>query len=215
MPDVATRLNTFTESVIREMTRISNKYNAINLSQGFPDFDPPVELIHAAKRALAGDHHQYAITWGAPRFREALARKQRTWMGLDLDPDAHVVVTCGSTEAMMVAMMTACNPGDRVIILSLIRVSGERHLKQASRPWYYATPPIPQGRYSHERRWRPLPLWRRSSMHSSSPTKYMNILFTHPMNISILPRCRRCLSGPFLAALFQKRIPSPDGVWGM
>lgn len=118
MPAVATRLNYFTESVIREMTRISNKYSAINLSQGFPDFDPPVELIHAAKQALAGDHHQYAITWGAPRFREALARKQRIWMGLDLDPDAHIVVTCGSTEAMMVAMMTACNPGDRVIIFS-------------------------------------------------------------------------------------------------
>ncbi|MGA7875344.1 MAG: aminotransferase class I/II-fold pyridoxal phosphate-dependent enzyme [Desulfoferrobacter sp.] len=118
MPDIATRLNGFTESVIREMTRISDKYDAINLSQGFPDFDPPAELLAAAKRAIDDGHHQYAITWGAPRFREALARKQSQWMGLDLTADRNIVVTCGSTEAMMVAMMTVCNPGDKVIIFS-------------------------------------------------------------------------------------------------
>jgi aspartate/methionine/tyrosine aminotransferase len=118
MPAIATRLDHFTESVIRKMTRIADKYKAINLSQGFPDFDPPDELIAAAKRALEEGYHQYAITWGSPRFREALARKQRYWMRLDLDPDAHIVVTCGSTEAMIVAMMTACNPGDKVIVFS-------------------------------------------------------------------------------------------------
>ena len=118
MPHTARHLDRFTESVIREMTRIAAEHNAINLSQGFPDFDPPSELIAAAHRAIDGDHHQYAVTWGAPRFRQALARKQSRWMGLDLDPDSHIVVTCGSTEAMMVAMMTACNPGDRVIIFS-------------------------------------------------------------------------------------------------
>ena len=118
MPDTAHRLHQFTESVIREMTRIANAYNAINLSQGFPDFDPPPELVAAAKRALDEGFHQYAVTWGAPRFREALARKQRRWMGLDLDPDTNMVVTCGGTEAMMTAMMTACNPGDRVIVFS-------------------------------------------------------------------------------------------------
>ena len=106
MPRVATRLGHFTESVIREMTRIANESGAINLSQGFPDFDPPEALVAAAKRALDEGHHQYAVTWGAPRFRQALARKQSRWMGLDLDPDAHIVVTCGATEAMMVAMMT-------------------------------------------------------------------------------------------------------------
>jgi len=118
MPETAHRLHQFTESVIREMTRIANAYNAINLSQGFPDFDPPPELVAAAKRALDEGFHQYAVTWGAPRFREALARKQRRWMGLDLDPDTNMVVTCGGTEAMMTAMMTACNPGDRVIVFS-------------------------------------------------------------------------------------------------
>jgi aspartate/methionine/tyrosine aminotransferase len=118
MPTIAKRLNLFSESVIRDMTRIAIEYNAINLSQGFPDFDPPSELIDAAKRAMDGGYHQYAITWGAPRFRQALARKQSHWMGLPLDPDTHIVVTCGSTEAMMAAMMTVCNPGDRVIAFS-------------------------------------------------------------------------------------------------
>lgn len=118
MPDIATRLDGFTESVIREMTRISDKYGAINLSQGFPDFDPPAELLAAAKQAIDDGHHQYAITWGAPSFREALARKQSRWMGVELAADQNIVVTCGSTEAMMVAMMTVCNPGDKVIIFS-------------------------------------------------------------------------------------------------
>jgi len=111
-------LNYFTESVIRRMTRVANAHGAINLSQGFPDFDPPPELLQAAERAARSGPHQYAVTWGAPNFRAALARKQSRFMGIPLDPDAHFVVTCGSTEAMMVAMMTACNPGDRVIIFS-------------------------------------------------------------------------------------------------
>ncbi|BBO80740.1 aminotransferase [Desulfosarcina ovata subsp. sediminis] len=118
MPQTANRLTHFTESVIREMTRVANQYNAINLSQGFPDADPPPEVLAAGKRAMEKGPHQYAITWGSPGFREALARKQQHWMGIDLDPDTHVVVTCGSTEAMMTAMMTACNPGDKVVIFS-------------------------------------------------------------------------------------------------
>jgi aminotransferase len=118
MPATADRLSLFTESVIREMTRVANQCGAINLSQGFPDADPPPEVLAAGQRAMAEGPHQYAVTWGAPRFREALVRKQRHWMGLDLDADAHLVVTCGSTEAMMTAMMTACNPGDKVIIFS-------------------------------------------------------------------------------------------------
>jgi aminotransferase len=118
MPKTADRLTLFTESVIREMTRVANRYGAINLSQGFPDADPPPEVLAAGKKAMAQGPHQYAVTWGAPRFRRALVDKQRHWMGLDLDPDVHVVVTCGSTEAMMSALMTACNPGEKVIIFS-------------------------------------------------------------------------------------------------
>jgi aminotransferase len=100
------------------MTRLANRDGAINLAQGFPDFDPPEELLAALERATRGPHHQYAVTWGAPRFRTALARKISRFTGLSVDPDQHLVVTCGSTEAMMVAMMTACNPGDKVIVFS-------------------------------------------------------------------------------------------------
>jgi aspartate/methionine/tyrosine aminotransferase len=118
MPATASRLSVFTESVIRGMTRLANKHGAINLAQGFPDFDPPEALLAALEKAARGHSHQYAVTWGAPPFRAALARKISRFTGVPIDPDQHLVVTCGSTEAMMVAMMTACNPGDKVIIFS-------------------------------------------------------------------------------------------------
>lgn len=118
MPQPARRLEVFTESVIREMTRLSNRHGSINLAQGFPDFDPPEELLEALIRAVRTPNHQYAVTWGAPRFRQALAKKQSKFTGLDIDSDRHLVVTCGSTEAMMAAIMTACDPGDRVIVFS-------------------------------------------------------------------------------------------------
>lgn len=118
MPKTASRLNVFTESVIRGMTRLANRHGAINLAQGFPDFDPPEELLVALEKATRQPCHQYAVTWGAPRFRQALARKITRFSGIPIEPDEHLVVTCGSTEAMMVAMMTACNPGDRVIVFS-------------------------------------------------------------------------------------------------
>jgi len=118
MPATSRRLAHFTESVIRRMTRVANAHGAINLSQGFPDFDPPPALLEAAQRTALQGPHQYAVTWGAPGFRAALARKQSRFMGMPIDPDANIVVTCGSTEAMMAAMMTACNPGDKVIVFS-------------------------------------------------------------------------------------------------
>lgn len=118
MPSTSRRTSHFTESVIRRMTRVANACGAINLSQGFPDFDPPAELQAALEQVCHPGPHQYAVTWGAPNFRQALARKQTRWMGIPVDADEHIVVTCGSTEAMMAAMMTACNPGDKVIIFS-------------------------------------------------------------------------------------------------
>ncbi len=118
MPATSQRTSHFSESVIRRMTRVANECGAINLSQGFPDFDPPVELQAALEKAGRAGPHQYAVTWGAPNFRQALARKQSRWMGVPVDADAHLVVTCGSTEAMMAAMMTTCNPGDKVIVFS-------------------------------------------------------------------------------------------------
>jgi aspartate/methionine/tyrosine aminotransferase len=118
MPATASRLNVFQESVIREMTRLANQHQSINLAQGFPDFDPPVALIEALEKSARGAFHQYSITWGSARFRQALAAKISRFTGLKIDPDRHLVTTCGSTEAMMVAMMTACNPGDKVIVFS-------------------------------------------------------------------------------------------------
>jgi aminotransferase len=118
MPLTSERTGGFTESVIRRMTRIALEHGAINLSQGFPDFDPPRELTGALAKAAASGPHQYAITWGAANFRRALAEKQRRFMGIPVDPDRNITVTCGSTEAMMAAMMSVVNPGDRVIVFS-------------------------------------------------------------------------------------------------
>jgi aspartate/methionine/tyrosine aminotransferase len=118
VPALSHRLRFFTDSVIRRMTRVCLQYGGVNLSQGFPDWDPPQALIDAAARAALEGPHQYAVTWGAEDFREALAAKQRRFMELPLDADANVVVTCGSTEAMMAALMTTCEPGDRVVVFS-------------------------------------------------------------------------------------------------
>jgi aminotransferase len=118
MPSTSRRLEYFTESVIRKMTRIANAHGAVNLSQGFPDFQPPLPLLCALEEVAKNGPHQYAITWGAQNFREALAKKQTRFMGLPVDPEREIVVTCGSTEAMMSAMMTVCNPGDKVIVFS-------------------------------------------------------------------------------------------------
>ena len=118
MPSLSERSSGFTDSVIRRMTRIANKYGAINLSQGFPDFDPPREITDRLKEIADIGPHQYPITWGAKNFRDALAKKQAHFMGREIDPETEIVVTCGSTEAMMTAMMSVVNPGDKVIVFS-------------------------------------------------------------------------------------------------
>lgn len=118
MPKLSDRVGTFTDSVIRRMTRISMKYGAINLSQGFPDWDPPVEMTDALAEAAKTGPHQYAITFGAKNFRDAVCAKQSEKIGREIDPETEIVITCGSTEAMMSAMMTICNPGDKVLVFS-------------------------------------------------------------------------------------------------
>ena len=118
MPELSNRTANFTDSVIRRMTRISNKYGAVNLSQGFPDFEPPKAILDRLAEVTKEDFHQYSITWGAQNFREALAEKQSRLMGRNIDPNSEIVVTCGSTEAMMAAMMSVTNPGDKVIVFS-------------------------------------------------------------------------------------------------
>lgn len=114
MPRLSDRVGTFTDSVIRRMTRINNQYDSINLSQGFPDFDPPKELTDALAKAAHDGPHQYAVTFGAQNFREALAKKTSPALHHEVDPNTEICVTCGGTEAMMAAMMTICNPCGKV-----------------------------------------------------------------------------------------------------
>jgi aspartate/methionine/tyrosine aminotransferase len=116
MIGISRRVQGFTESVIREMTRVNNQYDGINLAQGMPNFPPPRELVEAAHRALDGDFHQYAITWGTPRLRRAIAQKYRRFYGMEVDPERHVTVCCGSTETMLATLLAVLNPGDEVII---------------------------------------------------------------------------------------------------
>ena len=118
MKELSKRTKTFTDSVIRRMTRIANEYDAINLSQGFPDFDSPKEILNRLEQVAHEDYNQYAITWGSQNFRDALAKKQSKYMNLDLDSNKNIVVTCGSTEAMMAVMMSVCDPNDKVIVFS-------------------------------------------------------------------------------------------------
>ena len=118
MPRLSDRVGTFTDSVIRRMTRISDQYGAINLSQGFPDFDPPRPMLDRLAQVAYEGPHQYSVTFGAKNLRDALAAKQGRAIGRAIDPDKEIVVTCGGTEAMMCAMMTICNPGDKVMVFS-------------------------------------------------------------------------------------------------
>jgi aminotransferase len=115
-PKISRKASQFTESVIREMTRQAIKYGAVNLSQGFPDFPAPRELKAAAKAAIDADINQYAITWGAKRFRDAIVAKTKHFAGMDVDPEQELTVCCGSTEAMISSLLAVLNPGDEVII---------------------------------------------------------------------------------------------------
>lgn len=118
MPKLSARVGTFTDSVIRRMTRISDEYGAINLSQGFPDFDPPKALTDRLAEVAHTGPHQYSVTFGAENFRAALAKKAAKSLGRAVDPETQIVVTCGGTEAMMCAMITVCDPGDKVMVFS-------------------------------------------------------------------------------------------------
>ncbi len=118
MKRLSERVYTFTDSVIRRMTRISNQYGAINLSQGFPDTNPPEPVMEALARVAWEGPHQYSITFGAKNLREKLAERFLKTAGLSVDPETQIIVTCGGTEAMMCAMMTLCNPGDKMLVFS-------------------------------------------------------------------------------------------------
>lgn len=118
MKELSERTKDFTDSVIRRMTRIANKYGAVNLSQGFPDFDPPKQITDRLSEVASEGPHQYALNWGAKNFRDAIAAKYEHFSGIKVDPESEIVVTCGSTEAMMATMLSITNPKDKVVIFS-------------------------------------------------------------------------------------------------
>ena len=118
MPTLSKRVGTFTDSVIRRMTRISDEYGAINLSQGFPDFDPPKALLDRMAQVAYEGPHQYSVTYGDPNILNAIAAKQGKSFGREIDPETQICVTCGGTESMMATMMTIVNPGDKVLVFS-------------------------------------------------------------------------------------------------
>ncbi len=115
-PKLSAKSALFTESVIREMTRLAIHHGAVNLSQGFPDFPAPAEIKRAAQEAIAADVNQYAITWGSKSLRNAIAEKFQQTQGVAVDPEREVTVCCGSTEAMISSLMAIINPGDEVIV---------------------------------------------------------------------------------------------------
>jgi len=113
---ISRKAASFTESVIREMTREAMKYGAVNLGQGFPDFAAPEDIKQKAMEAIAADHNQYAITWGVKGFRDAIAAKTKWFLGMDIDPETEITVTCGSTEGMIAAMMATVDEGEEVVV---------------------------------------------------------------------------------------------------
>jgi aspartate/methionine/tyrosine aminotransferase len=113
---LSSKVEHFTESVIREMTRQAMLHGAVNLSQGFPDFPAPAEIKRAAQEAIAADVNQYAITWGAKNLRNAIARQMQVWQGIEVDPEREITVCCGSTETMISSLLAVCNAGDEVVI---------------------------------------------------------------------------------------------------
>src|SRR6201986_2955861 len=113
---ISAKAEQFTESVIREMTRLALKHNAVNLSQGFPDFAAPAEIKEAPRQAISDDINQYAITWGAKPLRDAIVQKFQRTQGLTVDPEREITICCGSTEAMMSSMMAIINPGDEIVV---------------------------------------------------------------------------------------------------
>ncbi len=132
----------FTESVIRDMTRQAMQYGAVNLAQGFPDFSAPAEIKQAAQQAIAEDVNQYAITWGAKSLRNAIARQMKEWQGLDIDPEKEIAVCCGSTEAMIATLLAVCNKGDEVVVFEPFYENyGPDSILSGARPRYVSLRP--------------------------------------------------------------------------
>ena len=185
------------------MTREALKHGAVNLSQGFPDFAAPEDIKRVAMQAIADDINQYAITWGARDFREAIARKTKWYLGLDVDPETELTVTCGSTEGMIAAMMATVDPGEEVVVFepfyenyapdAILSDAKPRYVPLRAPDWSFdprrtarsfqrqdakrsfsAIPTIPPAKFSRARRWNSSPGFARSLTRSALPTRFTN-----------------------------------------
>ena len=202
----------FTDSVIRRMTRVSMKYGAVNLSQGFPDFDPPQAILDRLAQVAHEGPHQYSVTWGAQNFREALARKQSHYMGRAIDPDTEIVATCGSTEAMMCAMMTVTNPGDKVIVFSPFYENyGADTILSGAEPIYVPLHPpaftfdVDELEAAFRQGAKALVL--------CNPSNPCGRVFTQEELLTIAEMARGCGAGRSPAPPSPRPTPSPAGVW--
>jgi len=154
-PLISEKAQRFTESVIRDMTRQAQLYGAINLAQGFPDFPAPAEIKRAAQQAIATDLNQYAITWGAPSLRQAIAAKLRKWQGLEIDPETEITVCCGSTEAMIASLLAITNAGDEIVIFEPFYENyGPDAILSGARPRFVTLhpPAAPEGEWQFDQR---------------------------------------------------------------
>ena len=241
MQSLSERTAGFTDSVIRRMTRVSMQYDAVNLSQGFPDFEPPKELLDRLAQVAYEDYHQYSITWGSQNFREALAAKQTYFMGRRIDPNTEIVTTCGSTEAMMAAMMTVTNPGDKVIIFSPFYenygadtiLSGaepiyvplvppdfhfdanvlEDAFRQHPKAIILCNPSNPCGKVFTREELEIIASLQRSTTPTLSPTRCMSTSYSRRTSTPILPLCRACGSARCRARRSPRRTRLPAGDW--
>ena len=242
MQSLSERTASFTDSVIRRMTRISLQYDAVNLSQGFPDFEPPKEILDRLAQVAYEGYHQYSITWGAQDFREALAAKQSRYMGRTIDPNSEIVTTCGSTEAMMAAMMTVTNPGDKVVIFSPFYenygadtiLSGaepiyvpltppdfrfdpnvlEDAFRQHPKALVLCNPSNPCGKvFTREELETIAALAAKYDVYVITDEVYEHIVYAPHRAYLFCQRCRECGSGPFPARPSPRPIPSPAGAW--
>ena len=231
----------FTESVIREMTRMAMEHNAVNLSQGFPDFPAPAEIKRAAAEAIAADINQYAITWGAKSLRDAIARKFERTQGVATDPEREITVCCGSTEAMISSMMAIINPGDEVVVFepfyenygpdAILSGATPRFVKLRPPDWTFdprSSPPrsaraprrssstrrtIPREKFSSARSSKRSAIFACDGMPSPSRTKSTSTCSTTARGTSPSRRSKGCASAPSRSTRFRRRIASRDGAW--
>jgi hypothetical protein len=229
----------FTESVIREMTRLAMQHDAVNMAQGFPDFPASAEVKEAARQAISDDINQYAITWGAKELRDAIARKFERTQGVRVDPEREITVTCGSTEAMMATMMGIINPGDEVVIFephyenygpdailsgatprfvqlrrrigASIATNSRARSGPKPRPSSSTRRTIPRARFSPARNWNSSATSACAGTRSPSPTKFTSTLFTTARSTSRWPRWTACATAPSPSTACRKPTASPDG----